>query len=293
MVWRCCECGTKHQYGSDCDRDCGHYRCPHCDEIIQTKVGLAQAEAAKAELSKQASTRYGQQVQGCFGCGRTNHTEERCFKLHPELRTQAREKCSGCGRPGHSPEQCYTLHPGLRHSFKFKKYDTKLTKEDDANTPTCDACGKAGHTREKCYKLHPELDPDRAEKSKPCPHCNQTGHIEENCWKAYPERAQPWAGDHLKYCTHCEKTGHPSEKCWYLNPEMAPEKLLWRKAQQAKKKEAEGAAKCANCDKWGHTEDDCWTKAPEKAPARIQKKLVMGKEESEDKARKTALGNFV
>ena len=284
MGWRCCDCQTRHQSGFNCTTGCGHRKCGRCDTLIQGRTAQAQAYKANGKPGSSSTRDQGARsplpTRECRGCGATNHGEDRCFQLHPELRPPAKVLpiCSYCGKQGHQAEACFEANPELR--------PTSSKQAAAEKRELCSICGKWGHPKETCYRLRPELDPDREAKQLPCPHCGKRGHTEEKCWKRYPERTPGWATDQYEWCRHCQRAGHKSEKCWTLQPDFEIERVKGLRGSLAEGKAGE---KCSLCGRWGHGAEDCWRGNGERVPERVKGKLGEGGEaEAEGKDLKEA-----
>ena len=113
-------------------------------QVHEVKHHVKQAQSAAGEVLRAFPRK-------CYSCGSEQHTAAMCparLAAHPGRvsvfqRIGLPATCSHCGRTGHSSDACFSLHPELRPRHLFP-----------GPLPfgiTCTHCHRLGHTADKCY----------------------------------------------------------------------------------------------------------------------------------------------
>lgn len=104
-----------------------------------------------------ASHRY---PQKCYQCGSTAHTVTNCPIRLGTARVSAFQRlgtsplsCSHCGKPGHSADRCYILHPSLRSYNPSPASSPGPPGPPSPHGLTCTHCHRTGHTADRCYHI--------------------------------------------------------------------------------------------------------------------------------------------
>lgn len=87
-------------------------------------------------------------ARSCTFCGRSGHTQARCFLAHPELRPT----CSNCLKKGHTESRCWAARVEESHAPDSNDW---LAKTEEA--PATDASGWPLQTEESLQADRDEL----------------------------------------------------------------------------------------------------------------------------------------